>query len=266
MKTKYISILFLMIGLWSCKKGEAYTESASDTMAVMNVKLPVKPKTVVETSQKIIKNANLYFETTDLETTYSRIQTAINQAKATIQSDAENKIYGQIERTMVVRVPSQQFDAFINQISKGVNYFDTKESTSEDVTAQFVDLEARLKAKKALENRYLELLKKATIVSEMLEIEAKISEIREEIDAQIGRINYLQSQVSMSKVEIRFYKSIDTDTGANTSYFSKIWNSIKTGFHFISSGLLVIIKIWPLFLIAAIILFIIRRRTLKKEK
>ncbi len=54
---------------------------------------------------------------------------------------------------------------------KALKHFDRKEISAEDVTEEYVDVEARLKAKRLLEKRYLELLNKATKVSEMLEIE-----------------------------------------------------------------------------------------------
>jgi hypothetical protein len=52
----------------------------------------------------------------------------------------------------------QNFDLFLKDIQKGVAYFDNKEIL-QDVTAEYIDIDARLKAK-VLENRYLELWKK----------------------------------------------------------------------------------------------------------
>ena len=124
---------------------------------------------------------------------------------------------------------------FLKDISKGVAYFDNKEISSQDVTAEYIDIDARLKAKKVLENRYLELLKKANKVSEILEIEQQLSAIREEIEAKEGQLNYLQNRVSFSTITIEFYKSVANESGITVSYGMKIWTAIKSGFNSISS-------------------------------
>jgi prefoldin subunit 5 len=88
-------------------------------------------------------------------------------------------------------------------------------------------LTSRLNTKRKLEERYIEILKKATKVSEILEIEKQISAIREEIEAKQGQLKYLESRVSESTVTIEFYKTIAQKEGVKISYGSKIWNSIK---------------------------------------
>jgi len=120
-------------------------------------------------------------------------------------------------------------------------------------------LEARLKAKKELEGRYLELLKKANKISEILEIEKELVLIREEIESKQGQLNYLQNRVSMSTLEITFYKQT-TETGVTVSYGSKMWNSIKGGVSWMPGFFLGLLYIWPLLLIAALVFYYIRKR------
>lgn len=119
--------------------------------------------------------------------------------------------------------------------------------------------------KKQLETRYYELLKKANKVSEMLEIEQKLSEIREEIEAKEGRLKYLQTKVSMSTIDLYFYKEIAQGTSNRQSYGSKIIASLGTGFNSISDFLLTILDNWPLILIF-VTAFVFIRRKLKKRK
>lgn len=120
-------------------------------------------------------------------------------------------------------------------------------------------MEARLKAKKELEGRYLELLKKANKISEILEIEKELVLIREEIESKQGQLNYLQNRVSMSTLEITFYKQT-TETGVTVSYGSKMWNSIKGGVSWMPGFFLGLLYIWPLLLIAALVFYYIRKR------
>ena len=154
---------------------------------------------------------------------------------------------------------------FIKDISTGVDYFDNKEISSQDVTEEYIDIDARLKAKKKLENRYLELLSKATKMSEMLAIEAQLSAIREEVEAKEGQLRYLQSQVSLSTVNIEFYKTVAEEGGITVSYGEKIWNAIKSGFNGISSFFLGVLEVWPFLLIATALFYFIRKRFKKKN-
>lgn len=215
---------------------------------------------------KIIKNANLRFQTNDIDSTTAIVQVLIEKYKGNIQSDVQEHEDYQMSRNMSLRIPSASFDAFIADLSKGVDYYDTKEISSQDVTEEYVDVAARIKTKKELENRYYELLKKANKVSEMLEIEQKLSEIREEIEAKQGRLKYLQTKVSMSTVDLYFYKEIARGTAKRQSYGGKIVASLGTGFNSISDFFLSVLDNWPLILIFVIAIILIRKKLKKRKK
>jgi hypothetical protein len=278
MKSKLLVVGLLFFSLLSCKKADAPAEEVSSDMKIQAVRLPAKMKgseaggffnssnslkTTIE--QKIIKNGNLKFETDNLETTYEQIKDAIKKGKAYVQNDNEGKEYGSIYRRLSVRIPSQNFDSFIKDISTGVPYFDEKEISAQDVTAEYIDLDARLKAKKKLENRYLELLSKATKMSEMLAIEAQLSAIREEVEAKEGQLRYMQNQVSLSAITIEFYKTTAEERGVTISYGAKVWNAIKSGFYSISSFFLWLLEVWPFIIIAIFLFYFIRKRFKKKN-
>lgn len=214
--------------------------------------------------QKIIKNADIRFEARDLEETAAGILAAVKKHKGQVQHDSESKDSYSMNRNITVRVPAQSFESFIADISKGVPYFDRKEISSQDVTEEYIDLEARLKAKKVLEARYLELLKKANKVSEMLEIEKQLSVIREEIEAHEGRLRYMQNRVALSTVSIEFYKKTEFEGGATVSYGSKMGNALKSGFNALSTFFLGLLYIWP-FILIFVIAFIIIRKKLRKR-
>lgn len=275
-----VVLLFLMflLSFSSCKKAEAPAEE----MAISAVKLPPKQDSEASSfydklnssdkkeqeniEQKIIKTGDIRFETNDLEETYSKMTTAVKKYNAIVQNDIEGKDYGSVFRKIIVRVPSKNFDLFLSDISKGVAYFDNKEISSQDVTEEYIDIDARLKAKKVLESRYLELLKKANKVTEMLEIEKQLSAIREEIEAKEGQLRYMQSQISMSTITIEFYKTVANEGGATISYGSKIWNAIKSGFNGISSFFIGLLSIWPFLIILATGFYFIRKRFKKKTQ
>lgn len=273
MKSKLI-IALLFFAVLSCKKADAVALEVPISAVKLQAKeeavnseayseTPTEAGKVIE--QKIIRTGNLRFQTDNLETTYEQIKSAVKKGKAFIQNDSQGKEYASVYRRITVRIPSENFDSFIKDISTGVDYFDNKEINSQDVTEEYIDIDARLKAKKKLENRYLELLAKANKMSEMLAIEAQLSAIREEIEAKEAQLRYMQNQVSLSTVTIEFYKTIAEESGVTISYGAKIWNAVKSGFYSISSFFLGLLEIWPFIIIAVALFYFIRKRFKKKK-
>lgn len=238
------------------------TEDLKEKTIAMDLAQPASPK---KQESKIIKTASLKFETDDLNNSFSIIQKATSKYKAIIQNDVSGKDYNSVFRNVNIRMPNQYFDAFINEISQGVKHFDTKEISQEDVTEEYIDIESRMNSKKKLEERYLQLLSKANKVSEMLEIEKKLSEIREEIEAKEGQLKYMQNRISMSTISIEMYTNNASEAGATVSYGGKIWNSIKEGFYGLSNFVLSLISIWPLIAIFVTGFILIKKRFFKKK-
>lgn len=222
-------------------------EKSYDKEEEVSMNRPAPKK--IESSTKIIKKAKLKFETQDLAKTFGTIQNATQKYGAVIANDSSGKDFATSYRNLLIRIPNANFDAFINNISKGISHFDEKQISQEDVTEEYIDVESRMKSKKKLEERYIQLLSKANKVSEMLEIEEKLAEIREEIEAKEGQLKYLQNRISFSTISIEMYTLDPSESGVTSSYGSKIWNSIKEGFNGLSNFVLSIISIWPFILI-----------------
>lgn len=282
---KYLMLLFNLMLINACDDsssissggqggrldGAVYAEADLEEMIVEDIayddailqRKATSPK--LKREQKIIKTGNLRFETQDLKKTRTSIVTALKNAKAYIQKDNSGKTYNTEFENLTIRLPSQNFDQLLSEISEGIAYFEEKTISQRDVTEEFVDINARLKAKRALENRYLELLKKAKDVKEMLQIERELANIREEIESREGRLKYLQSQVSESTLHIYFYKTT-VKTGVTASYGSKIINALKNGWNGISIFFLGLLTIWPFLILVGAGVFFMRRWIVKNKK
>lgn len=274
MRTPFILLVVSSLFI-SCKDVDAVADSSVQAIILpnlkeksnspMNYEEEAAEANPTQSETKIIKTADLRFQSSDLDTSYENLKTGITKYKAIIQNDESGKTDESVYRNLTIRIPSQNFDSFISDISKGVQHFDRKEISQQDVTEEYVDTESRMKSKKKLEERYLQLLSKASKVSEMLEIEKKLAEIREEIEAKEGQLKYMQNRVSMSTVNIQMYTYNASESGATVSYGGKIWNSIKEGFNGLSNFMLSIISIWPFILIFVGVFIFLKRRFFKKK-
>lgn len=218
-------------------------------------------KTIAE--QKLIKRGDIEFETDDIAGTRKTILQATKLSQGYVTSDREFTSGNQKSNTMLVRIPAKNFDSFLATATKEVQRFDNKSISVEDVTEEFLDVQARLKTKKELEQRYFVLLKRAKNMKEILAIEKEMAKLRGEIESVEGRLKYLQNQISFSTVTITFYKTVSAKIGFGKKFtigFKNGWDNFIWFFVFLTN-------IWPFVLIAGFLLFIIiRRRKNKLEK
>ena len=213
--------------------------------------------------RKLIKNGFLRFETTDLGITHRLIVDAVKDVNGYISRDEENKGYNQVSHSLEVRIPSTHFDAFVENISKGITHFDDKSIDVRDVTDQFVDLSARLKTKKELENRFLELLKKANSVEDILNIEKEIAILRSDIEAMEGRLRLMNNQISYSTLRIEYYvQELETTRG----FGYKFKNSFKNGWENLLQFFVGVFNIWPFILLIIIAAIAIRSKLKRRKK
>ena len=127
---------------------------------------------------------------------------------------------------VIVRVPSAQFDKAINEIIKTGSQIIYQKTSGKDVTEEFVDLEARLRAKHALENQYLEIMKRASKISDVLEVQEKLTDVRTEIERMEGRRRYLDNQASLSTINI----TLQSPAAIVAATQNGFWRSIKNSF------------------------------------
>ncbi len=212
--------------------------------------------------RKLIKEGYVVFETDDMEASRQQILQSVEKYEGYISSDEAHNYSGRLSNTIVIRVPAEHFDALLAEATQGISKFDSKNITTKDVTEEFLDIEARLRTKKELESRYLELLKKAKSVSEVLEVERQIGQLRAEIESIEGRLKYLKNRVSYSTLSITFYKNIP----GQTAFGKKFKKGFKNGWENLIWFFVGIVNIWPFVLLAIALIFGIRAWRRKRRK
>ena len=225
---------------------------------------------VRDTTKKIIKSATIEFEASNINTARKRILQSLKKYGGYVDEDNQttNSDINRKEYNLKISIPAKYFDFLVDSISASADKIDTKNISITDVTTRYIDMKTRLDNKKILENRYLELLKKGTKISDMLEIENKLTEIRSDIESAQGQLNYLNKQVAYSSLDITFYTKATTQN-VDDRFTNKFETSINAGWVFIKNVFFGIISIWPLLIIIGIVYFIFKnsgkRRRVKKE-
>lgn len=262
MKRLPIIIILLAIVLlaFGCSKNDKASFEIADIEQSM-VSEPSEEQTT-DIERKLIKEGSVEFETFDVNFTRKQIFASIEKYKAYISMDQEYKSVGRISNSIVIRVPANSFDLLLNDVTKGVTQFDHKNINVKDVTEEFLDVQARLKTKKELENRYLELLKKTNSVTEILAVEKQIGELRSDIESIEGRLKYLENKVSLSTLTISFYQKVSEET----AFANKFADGFKNGWENLIWFLIFLINSWPFIVIGVGILFGVKLWRKRKRK
>jgi len=109
---------------------------------------------------------------------------------------------GDASASLTLRIPSKAFKTALAgmQTLGTVTY---RNVGGEDVTEQYIDIEARLKNKIVLRDRLKQLLEKATAVKDVLAIETELNRVQADIDSMEGRIKALKGRVDYATVNLR---------------------------------------------------------------
>lgn len=261
-------IPFLLISI-SCNSNHSFEDSVGDIGAgyemveVSPTHQPPPPDSGSEVvvSTKIIKNGRITLQSEDVEKDYQSMQPLLKRFSAYIENENQTKSEYRVSYELVIRVASVHYDSLFNALTSLGVRLEHKTSNIEDVTERFYDLKTRIRNKKALENRYIELLNKATEVKDILEIERQINEVRTSIEQLEGQFNYLSKQISLSTIHLSFYEELPYTYASiqREGFGARLLNALDSGWQMFVSFIVGFTSLWP-FLILAVIGFLILRR------
>jgi uncharacterized coiled-coil protein SlyX len=232
------------------------TDSSSSFEENIDVAVTEQPAPPTEfTERKIIREGDIYFECRDILETDAFLKAEVKAAKGFISNESENSYGERSEKRLTIRIPSDQLDPLLEKIQTHAVRIENTNIRSEDVTEQFIDVEARLKTKKELENRYTELLKLARNVDEILRLERELANVRGEIESMQGRLNYLSNRVSLSTLNVSFFVEKEF------SFFGKAISSLKNGWTNLQWFFIFVLNLWPFFLIfGGLLVWLLKRK------
>lgn len=210
---------------------------------------------------KLIKTVNFRFEVENVKRATDNIEIAIKKYPAYISSSnlrLENPI---LENKLTIRVQSEFFYDLLKDIDKEARFVNFRDVNTTDASKEFVDLESRLKTKREVEERYMDILrKKAGSIEELLEAEKQIGALHEEIEATISRMNYLKEQISYSTINLEFYQTITQEVAAadTITWKDKFRDAMATGWEGMITIVIALVYIWPILLIAGLIVIYLK--------
>lgn len=154
--------------------------------------------------RKIIKTGNLELHVADLDASAEQIRKLVKEAGGFVASQSFFAQPGSWPRcNLTLRVPSGEFDRVMAELRKHGEVRHLRIGT-QDVTEEFIDLEARLRNLEREEGVLLDLFERRTTkLTDVLEVERELSRVRGDIETTQGRLRYLKHKVSLSTIEVQ---------------------------------------------------------------
>ncbi|MAS52014.1 MAG: hypothetical protein CMD20_02300 [Flavobacteriales bacterium] len=213
-------------------------------------------------NRKLIRSGNVKFETKNIQQTEADIKWAVRKLGGFISFEQQTRNEWSIRTDIEIRMPSSTFEEMLDSVCSGAYSIDQKNIKVQDVTEQYVDTEARIATRKMVEQKYIQHLAKAKDIEDVLTIETKIGQIREEIESAEKRLRRLKDQVSLSTLHVEFYEQIKKQDKEAPNRFGK---ALHSGWAGLENFLVVITAIWPVLMIGAIVFLVIRRYRSKRD-
>lgn len=174
---------------------------------------------------------------------------------------------------LMIRVPAENLDDFVCQVGENANITSTSETT-ENVTLTYVSTQSRVLALETEQTRLLELLENAETMEDLLTIEARLTEVRWELENYASQLRVLDNQVDYSTIYLDIWE-VDAPTvmaertvwqkisDGFTENAGKMWDGLLSAFIWVLTAIPYLV---PLALIAAVVLLVLKLTIWRKKK
>ena len=236
-------------------------------------------------SRKIIKNADLSFETTAYDEFLASLNACVAQYGGYTESSETygGGVYSSYRSSrsayVTLRIPADRYDGFMETVC-GLGAVTHRSESTEDVTMSYTDMESRVRALETEYQTLLDILAKAESLEDVILLQSRISELNYQMDSYKSQLRKYDDLISYCTVRISV-NEVWRETVPNDhamTFGERIGTGLKENLLDIGEGFsdfavwfvtsLPYLLIWAVVIIAAVFLIraIVRRHRKKKEK
>lgn len=212
---------------------------------------------------RIVRDGTMRVEVDEagFDRAFGRVVSAAGRLGGTVlSSEATSDDEGLTSGSVTVRVPADGYDALLSSVAE-IGTVRERMVTSEDVSAEFVDLEARLRHNEAQERFYLSLLAEAEGVEDAIAVQQRMDGIQQAIEQIKGRLTFLEERTNFSRLTIELFETgAPFQPGGSQPTFAHYWETARNGLVTVLGGALVIATVATPFVLAGLVIFLLLRR------
>lgn len=204
--------------------------------------------------KKLVHTYNISVQTTEYDKIMSSINSKISQYEGYVESSDMNSYDERRHINMTIRIPQKNATAFLDYVGESTNVNSQSESTV-DKTLDYVDIDSRMNSYKQELEVMEELAKKAETVTELIEIENNIAQLRGQIDSYQSQLNSIDNKVSYATIYIDI-NEVKEYTYSDPTFGEKIKEGLAESFGKIGDMVAGYIVAIPVFLVGLVLLLI----------
>lgn len=196
----------------------------------------VAQATNLPANRKLIRKAELYVQTKTFDAFCDAVLAKVGDLSGYIESTT---IYGNVgdtrSATVVARIPADSLDTFLQNVSALGTV--TRQSTDiQDVTNEYIDVQSRIQALETEQETLLGLLKKAESLTDVLEIQGRLSEVRGTLETYKAQMKALEGQIDYSTVTMEISEVERIVPVERASFFGQVRQNLSENFYAIGQG------------------------------
>ena len=233
--------------------------AASDTLGgAPSVRGPAGTPARAPTSRSLVRTADVRVDVRDYARAREQALAVAGRMGAVVSGENEQRTSYEVSNTLTLRVDAARFDSLIAAVA-GLGEVTSRNVSVEDVTEQAVDLAARLRARRAVEARYIEILGRADSVEDVLAVERQLAETREEIERADAQLRDIRDRVALSTLRLTLLERSATGIADGPGFGARLADAFGSGWEGILGLLVGLVALWPLVFIVPLAVWLWHR-------
>ena len=160
--------------------------------------------------RKIVTNVDMNVRVDDVNGAMELVTNLVDTSGGFVVSVSRTEDEFESFAFMSFRVPSNNLEVTLSRVRDISERVERENRSSQDVTTEFVDIEARLGNLRAAEQQLMVLFERSGKVSDVLEVQRELTNMRGQIESLQGRLNYLSQTTATSLVSVWFHPTTST--------------------------------------------------------
>ena len=230
-------------------------EETSDSITSYNSDI------TIDENSKIIINCDLTIQTKEFDKTNSKLSELVDNYEGYIQNSSIYNYENRNDAYYTIRIPASSFNDFVNG-TKEIGYVKSVNTSIDDVTDSYFDIEARISSLKAQKEKLDQMYSQCTTIDEIISVEQRLSEVQYEIDSYQATINNYDLLIKYSTINVSITEVKDITTPSN-SFIDDIKNafidSYQVFINFVQNMIITLIYLLPFIIVLVIIILIIKK-------
>jgi len=205
---------------------------------------------IIET--KIIKTASLTLEVKDIPGAVETLKSIAAQKGGYLSSTNVQKGYNdRLTGSVVIRIPQAEFENALIGV-KAIGTVKSISTQGQDVTEEYVDLQAQITSYQNQLAQYNAIMKQSTKVEDIIKVQEQIDRVQTELNRLEGRLKYLNSRIDLSTITVSLQEPEPVGGESGHNFVSTINEGIAGFFGMIDAIIIIFLALLPLIILGGI--------------